>query len=80
MKIKTWKAWHDPIVPRFADETRNWMADPHPVRIVPEATWRKVMAVVKAAQSEVEDESRLVDPRKLEWSVAALREHERKKP
>ncbi len=71
MKIKTWKAWHDPIVPRFADETRNWMADPHPVRIVPEVTWRKVMAVVKASQD--------ANWTGINKAIDALREHERKR-
>ncbi len=70
MKIKTWKAWHDPIVPRFADETRNWMADPHPVRIVPEATWKKVMAVVKAADRDA--------PVGIAFAMDHLREYLRK--
>ena len=68
MKIKTWKAWHDPkACPAIAHDIKHHRLFPSPCRVVPEATWRKVMAVVKAAELE-------------DWEcVAALRAHERKR-
>lgn len=63
MKIKTWKAWHDPISRPFPDRFKSRLF-PSPCRIVPEATWKKIMAVVKAAEME-----------SVEWScVTDLRE------
>ena len=52
-------------------ETRNWMADPHPVRIVPEATWKKIMGVVKAADRD--------SPVGIAFAMDHLREYLRKR-
>ena len=49
------------------------MGFPSPCRIVPEATWRKVMAVVIAS------EYHLCGNEDLEAPLSALREHEKKR-
>lgn len=82
MRIKTWKAWHDPSDPGFADYSRAYMHGPRPVRIVPEATWRRIMAVVNLADQIAEipgSETELNVWGKLDRAVAALRDHERKR-
>lgn len=73
MKVKTWKAWHDPNdYPSCAIEVKT-EGFPSPCRVVPEATWRKVMDVVKAADAEPWLTVR------VERAMRALREHERKR-
>ena len=74
MKVKTWKAWHDPKdCPAIAHDISHYRLFPSPVRIVPEATWRKVMAVVKAANVDPHSGPRTCD------ALITLREHERKR-
>ncbi len=73
MRIKTWKAWHDPSTfPAALSETQHKTLYHTPCRIVPEATWRKVMAVVREANTD-HCGSRTCD------ALLALHEHERKR-
>lgn len=81
MRIKTWKAWHcrnqNPSN-TFSVKLR-WT--PHPVRIVPEATWRKVMAVVKVMEAiqKSSDPLSIQEWGRIDGSIDGLREHERKR-
>ena len=72
MKIKTWKAWQDPVGgPHWTCRHKSEVVS-SPCRIVPEATWRKVMAVVREANTD-HCGSRTCD------ALLALHEHERKR-
>ena len=79
MRIKTWKAWHDRNdVPANTFLSRTEIYSPHPCRVVPEATWRKVMAVANACDDY------FVGRKNNTWfamqdAVEALHEHERKR-
>ncbi len=78
MRIKTWKAWQDPVGgPHWTCRHKSEVVS-SPCRIVPEATWRKVMAVVKAADSEVARYGAEY-PTDFTKAVLALRTHERKR-
>lgn len=73
MRIKTWKAWHDPVnVPTCVYHSKHRYY-PSPCRIVPETTWKKVMAVVNAADDSPWDGAGIME------AADALREHERKR-
>ena len=82
MKIKTWKAWQDPVGgPHWTCRHKSEVVS-SPVRIVPEVTWKKIMAVVKLADRVAEipcTESEGSVWGDLDRSVANLREHERKR-
>ena len=78
MKIKTWKAWQDPVGgPHWTCRHKSEVVS-SPVRIVPEVTWKKIMAVVKAVDKYANGhvDAHWID---LPDSLAALREHERKR-
>ena len=77
MRIKTWKAWHDPNGSPTRTEHSKWSRYPSPCRIVPEATWRKVMAVVKAADAA--ETFGFDGDTDLSLALYDLREHERKR-
>ena len=78
MRIKTWKAWHDRNdMPERTDRRKHYVIYPSPCRIVPEATWRKVMAVVKAADAA--ETFGFDGDTDLSLALYDLREHERKR-
>ncbi len=80
MRIKTWKAWHDRNdVPANTFLSRTEIYSPHPCRVVPEATWRKVMAVMKAVDAAETFGFDGNTDTELSLAIYDLREHERKR-
>jgi hypothetical protein len=71
MRIKTWKAWQDPVGgPHWTCRHKSEVVS-SPVRIVPEATWKKIMGVVKAADRD--------SPVGIAFAMDHLREYLRKR-
>ena len=71
MRIKTLKVWHDPKdCPDRVHHSKHRYY-PSPCRIVPEATWKKIMGVVKAADRD--------SPVGIAFAMDHLREYLRKR-
>ena len=74
IKIETEKLWQDAVSRVLYDQPAHPIRD-LPVRIVRESDWRKVMAVVRAADKQEPYLMKSCGAEKTDYAIHALRKH-----